>query len=149
MIHEEIKNKIKEAMLAKDELGKRAYRNIASAFTNEVVASGKKPDEMIDDEGALKVLSRLAKQRKDSIDQYTKGGREDLAKEEEAELQIIEKYLPEMMGEDEVRKLAEDKKTEMGIDDPSKKGMLIGALMKDLKGKADGGVVKNVVDSLF
>jgi len=149
MIHEEIKEKIKEAMLARDEVGKKTFRNIVSAFTNEVVANGKKPDEMLSDDEALVVLTRLAKQRKDSIEQFTKGGRADLAKDEQAELEIIEKYLPKMMDGAEVQKLAEAKKAELGIDDPSKAGILMGALMKELKGKADGGVVKEAVDSLF
>lgn len=149
MIHEEIKNKIKESLKARDEVGKRAYRNIASAFTTEVVAKGRKPDERLSDEEAIAVLTRLAKQRRDSIEQYQKGGREDLAGEERAELEIIEKYLPEMMKADEIKELAVAKKVKLGLTDPSKKGMLMGALMKDLQGRADGGDVKAVVDSLF
>ncbi len=149
MLHENIKNGIKEAMLAKDEVRLKTMRGMYSAFTNELVAKGKKPNDILGDEEALAVIARLAKQRKDSILQFQKGGREDLVKEEQAELSILENYLPKMMSKEEVQKIATAKKAELGIEDPSKKGMLMSSLMKDLKGKADGGVVKDVVDGLF
>ena len=70
-------------------------------------------------------------------------------KEETAQLQILETYLPELMDKSEVEKVAKIKKEKLGISDATKKGVLMSALMKDLKGKADGSVVKEVVDSLF
>jgi len=72
-----------------------------------------------------------------------------LVKREEMELAILEKYLPQMMPKDEVQKIAQAKKEELGISDPKEKGKLMAALMKDLKGKADGMTVKEAVDSLF
>ncbi len=149
MLHEQIKNKIKEAMMAKDAVLLKTLRGMVAAFMNEVMAKGKKPNEMLTDEEVIVVITRLAKQRKDSIEQFKKGNREDLVKEEEAELAILETYLPKLMDKAEVEKLAIIKKEELGITDPTKKGMLMSALMKDLKGKADGSVVKEVVDALF
>jgi uncharacterized protein YqeY len=149
MLHEDIKNGIKEAMMSKDEIRLKTLRGMSAAFTNELVAKGKKPSDMLTDEEALTVITRLAKQRKDSIEQFTKGGRNDLVAEEQAELAILETYLPKMMDAAEVEKLARAKKDELGITDPAKKGMLMSALMKDLKGKADGAVVKSAVDGLF
>jgi len=149
MLHEQIKSGIKEAMMAKDALRLKAFRAMSAAFTNELVAKNKKPQDMLTDEEAIAVIARLAKQRKDSIDQFTKGGRVDLVKEEQAELSILETYLPKMMEKSEVEKIAKAKKAELGITDAGKKGMLMSALMKDLKGKADGGTVKEAVDSLF
>lgn len=149
MLHEQIKSGIKEAMMAKDALRLKAFRAMSAAFTNELVAKGKKPQEMLSDDEAVSVIARLAKQRKDSIEQFKKGNREDLVKEEEAELGVLETYLPKMMDRSEVEKIALAKKEELGITDATKKGMLMSALMKDLKGKADGSVVKEVVDSLF
>ena len=149
MLHEQIKNGIKEAMLAKDALRLKAFRAMSAAFTNELVAKNKKPQDTLKDEEAIAVIARLAKQRKDSIEQFKKGNREDLVKEEEAELAILETYLPKMMDKDEVEKFAKAKKEEMGIVDATKKGMLMSALMKELKGKADGALVKAVVDSFF
>ncbi len=149
MLQEEIKNKIKEAMMAKDTVSLETYRGMSSAFTNELIAKNRKPNEILEDADALAVITRLSKQRKDSIEQFTKGGREDLVKEEEAQLKILETYLPKLMDKSEVEKIAIAKKEELGITDPTKKGMLMSALMKDLKGKADGTVVKEAVDSLF
>jgi uncharacterized protein YqeY len=101
------------------------------------------------DEEALAVVKRLVKQRKDSIEQFKKGNREDLVKVEEAELKILEVYLPQMMSKDEILKIAQKKKVELGITDKTKSNMLMSGLMKDLKGKADGADVKAVVEQLF
>ena len=149
MLHEQIKNNIKEAMMAKDTVRLETYRGMLAAFTNELVAKNRKPNEILGDEEAVAVITKLSKQRKDSIEQYTKGNRDDLVKEETAQLQILETYLPKMMDKSEVEKIAKAKKEELNITDATKKGVLMSALMKDLKGKADGSVVKEVVDSLF
>jgi len=149
MLHEQIKNGIKEAMMAHDTVRLETLRGMSAAFTNELVAKGKKPNEMLADEEALAVITRLAKQRKDSIEQFKAGNREDLVKEEQAQLVILETYLPALMDKGEVEKIAKAKKEELGITDAIKKGMLMSALMKDLKGKAGGAVVKIVVDGLF
>jgi len=149
MLHEQIKNGIKKAMMARDALHLKAFRAMSCAFTNELMAKNKKPQDILTDEEALVVISKLAKQRKDSIEQFKKGNREDLVKEEEAELSILETYLPKLMDKYEVEKIAKTKKEELGITDVAKKGMLMSVLMKDLKGKADGMTVKEVVDSLF
>ncbi len=145
----DLKTQLKEAMMAKDAVRLTVIRGIMSGITNELVATGKTPQSEIDDEGVLALIRRGVKQRKDSIEQFTAGGRPELAESEQAELSILETYLPQMMSRDEIRPLAEAKKAELGIDDKSKLGMLTGALMKDLKGKADGSDVKEVVESLF
>lgn len=149
MLHEQIKGKIKEAMLTKNALQLKALRAMVSASTNELISKNKKPNEFLSDEEVLCVITKLAKQRKDSIDQFRKGNREDLVKEEQDELDIFETYLPKMMGKSEVEKIALSKKIELNINDVKEKGKLMSALMKDLKGKADGMIVKEVVDSLF
>ncbi len=149
MLQEKIKNSIKEAMMAHDAVKLETLRAMSAAFTNELVAKNRKPSDALPDDEALAVIARLAKQRKDSMEQFRKGGREDLVKEEQSQLAILETYLPKMMDRAEVEALALAKKNELGITDPSKKGMLMSALMKDLKGKADGTTVKEAVDSLF
>lgn len=149
MLHEQIKNSIKEAMMAKDAIRLETLRAMLSGFTNELVGKGKKPNEMLADQEALEVIARLAKQRRDSIEQFKKGGREDLVKVEESQLAILETYLPKLMDKSEIQKIAEVKKTELQITDATKKGLLMSAIMKDLKGKADGALVKEVVDALF
>ena len=149
MLHEQIKNSIKEAILAKNTVLLETLRSMVAGFTNELVAKNRKPNEMLTDEEAIAVITRLSKQRKDSIEQFKKGNREDLVKEEEAQLAILETYLPKLMERSEIEKIAKGKKEELGITNATQKGMLISTLMKDLKGKADGGVVKEVVDTLF
>jgi uncharacterized protein YqeY len=148
-LHEQIKSGIKEAMMAKDSVRLETYRNMLASFTNELVSKNRKPNEILTDEEAIIVITRLSKQRRDSIEQFTKGNREDLVKKEQAELAILQTYLPKLLDKVEVEKIALAKKNELGISDETKKGMLMSALMKDLKGKADGAVVKEAVDSLF
>ncbi|KKP77537.1 MAG: hypothetical protein UR77_C0021G0015 [Candidatus Nomurabacteria bacterium GW2011_GWC2_35_35] len=149
MLHEQIKNNIKEAMLAKNTVLLETLRSMVASFTNELVAKNRKPNEILSDPDALTVINRLAKQRKDSIEQYKKGNRQDLVDEEEAQLAILETYLPKLMEKSEIEKIAKNKKEELGITDSTKKGMLMQALMKELKGKADGGIVKEAVDIKF
>jgi uncharacterized protein YqeY len=144
-----IRESIKKAMVAKEETRLLVLRGLLSAFTNELVAKGKKPSEELLDEDALAVIRRQVKQRKDSIEQFTAGKRKDLADNEEAELKILEVYLPQMMNREDVKRVVDAKVIEMGPPDKSKMGMLMGSVMKELKGKADGTVVKEVVEELF
>lgn len=148
-LHETLKEHLKESMKAKDEVRLRTVRSMLTAFTNELVATGKKPQDFLDDEKALAVVSRLAKQRKDSIEQFEKGNRQDLAEVEKAELAVLSTYLPTLMSQEEIRPIVEAKIAELGITDKSKMGMLLGAVMKDLKGKADGADVKTVVENIL
>ncbi len=146
-IHQTIKDGIKDAMIKKDEVRLTTLRSIQAAFTNEMLAKKIQGTE-ISDENALDVIRRLVKQRKDSIEQFTKGGRQDLAKNEEAEMKILEVFLPQMMSKDEVKKVVEAKIAEAGTVDKTKMGQFMGSVMKDLKGKADGTVVKEVIEEL-
>lgn len=149
MIQEKIKDDMKKAMIAKDETRVLVLRGLMAAFTNELVSKMKKPNEPLADAEAVAVIQRAIKQRKDSIDQFKKGGRNDLVKSEEKELKIIEEYSPKMMDKKDIKVVALKKKEEMKITDKSKAGMLMGTVMKELKGKADGADVKEVVESLF
>ena len=149
MLHQQLKDELKEALRSKDAEKLTVLRGLLSAFTNENVAKKRKPDEMLSDDEALSVMTRASKQRKDSIQQFRAGGREDLVAKEQAELKIIESYLPTQMNEDEIRAFAEHKKIEWNMTETTQKNQFMGMLMKELKGKADGTVVKAVVDSLF
>ena len=148
-LHEQIKAALKPAMMAKDTVRMSVIRGMMAAFTNELVATGGMPQDTLSDDGVLKVIKRLANQRKDSIQQFTDGGRPELADGEKAELAILESYLPTLMSQEAIRPIAEAKKAELGITDKAKAGQLTGAVMKELAGKADGNDVKAVVDSLF
>lgn len=146
---ETIKESMKQAMRDKDTVRLTVLRGIISNFTNELVATGKTPQDPVSDELAMTVIKRAAKQRKDAIEQFTAGGRADLAESEQAELEIVNAFLPTLMSREEITAIAEAKKAELGVTDKAGAGKLVGALMRDLNGKADGGDVKAVVDSLF
>ena len=135
-------------MKAKDEVRLMVLRGLTAAFTNELVATNRKPTDPLPDEDALNVIRRMVKQRKDSIEQFRKGGREDLVSREEAEQKILETYLPQMMSREEIEPIVKAKIAEMQAD-KSKAGILMGAVMSELKGKADGKMVKDVVESLL
>lgn len=149
MLHEDIKASLKDALKAKEAVRLRTIRSMLTAFTNEAVATGGTPQTLLEDEKVLAVIKRLAKQRKESILQYEAADRPELAEPEKDELVVLESYLPQTMSQDEIRPIAEAKKAELGIEDKSKMGQLMGAIIKELAGKADGGDVKAVVESLF
>ena len=148
-IHESIKTGIPEAMKARDETRLRTLRSLSTAMTNEVVAKKRKPDELLTDDEALAVLKRAANQRKDSIEQFEKGGRPELVEPEKAELAIIESYLPAQMSAEEIEAVVKAKMSELGVTSKAEAGKFIGVLMKDLNGRADGATVKAAVDSLL
>jgi uncharacterized protein YqeY len=147
-IQQNMRDGIKAAMIAKDAVKLTVLRGLVSAFTNDLVARGKTPQEEIADADALSVIKKAVKQRKDSIEQFTAGGRLDLVESEKAELAILETFLPKMMSKEEIKKVAEAKKAELNIDKAGM-GKFTGLLMKEFKGKADGMDVKEVVESLF
>jgi uncharacterized protein YqeY len=148
-IHEQIKAGIPEALKARDEVRLRTYRSLSAAMTNEVVAKKRKPDEFLTDEEALAVIKRAANQRKDSIQQFEAAGRNELAAPEKEELAVLESLLPTQMTREEIEVVAKAKLAETGPIDKSGMGKFMGALMQELKGRADGGDVKAVVDSLL
>ncbi|MCK4918550.1 MAG: GatB/YqeY domain-containing protein [Candidatus Pacebacteria bacterium] len=151
-IEQQIREELKEAMKNKEETRLLVLRSLLSGFTNELVASGKTPQDEVEDSLALNVIKKAVKQRKDSVEQFKKGGREDLVKIEEAELNILEKYLPEMLSKDKIKEIAEAKKLETGVNDKLKIGILIGAVMGEIKNmgeEADGSIVKKIIEDLF
>ncbi|KKT39671.1 MAG: hypothetical protein UW30_C0029G0002 [Candidatus Giovannonibacteria bacterium GW2011_GWA2_44_13b] len=148
-IHETLKHSIPDALRAHDETRLRTLRSLVTAMTNEVVAKKRKPDEYLNDDEAITVLKRAANQRKDSIEQFEKGGRPELAEPEKQELAIIESYLPSMMSREEIAVIAKAKMAELGVSSKADAGKFTGALMKELKGKVDGADVKAVVDTLL
>ncbi len=148
-IHQGIKAGIPDAMRAKDAVRLQTLRSLVSAMTNEVVAKKRKPDEFLTDEEALVVIKRAANQRKDSIQQYDAGGRPELSAPEKLELAIIESMLPELMSREEIEVIVKEKMVLMGVSSKAEAGKFTGALMQELKGKAEGSLVKEVVDSLL
>jgi uncharacterized protein YqeY len=149
MLQTDLKEMMKDAMRAKDATKLAVVRGLISACTNEAVAKGKGPDGVLSEDEVMTVVLRASKQRKDSIQQFTDGGRPELADNEKVELAILETMLPAQMSRDEIEAAAKQKAAEMGVADKTGANKLMGMLMKDLKGKADGTIVKEVVDNLF
>ena len=137
------------AMKEKNQVKLDTLRGLLAGFTNELVANKRQSTEALPDDMAVAVIRREVKKRKEAADAFTKGGRAESAAKEEAERAILEAYLPEMMSEEEVRAAVLKKKDELGVTDKKDAGMLMGRVMKELQGKADGAIVKAVVDSLF
>src|SRR3990167_5358277 len=132
-LHQGIKSQLVGAMKAKDTLRLNVIRGLLASFTNEAIAKRRKPDEELTDDEVLIVISRAVKQRKDSIEQFEKGGRKDLAEAEKSELAILEKYLPVQMSRDAIAAYVKSKP----LPPISEKNKFMGMIMKELKGKAD------------
>ena len=149
MTQAELKEAIKTAMKARETVKLNVLRGISAMVTNDLVAKGRGPEGTLTEDEMLTLITRASKQRKDSIQQFEAGGRPELAVAEKEELAIIETLLPAQMSQDEIVAAAKAKAAEMGVMDKSGANKLMGMLMKDLKGKADGTAVKAVVDSMF
>ncbi len=149
MITQQIRSEIPAAMKARDSVKLDTLRGAVTAFTNELVAKGRKPTEELTDAEAVAVLKRLSKQRKDAIEQFEKGGRPELAEKESQELKIIEAYVPQGASREDIERVAKAKKDELGVTDVSGIGKLTGAVMKEFGGTADGNDVKEAVAALF
>lgn len=143
MMHQSIKAQLIEAMRAKDAVRLDVLRGLLSSFSNELIAKGSS-EPFLDDTSVLALIKKSVKQHKDSIDQFTKGGRMDLVEKEVAELKHLEAYLPAAMSKEEILKIATRLKATV-----TDKGKLIGMVMKESKGQADGNDVKAIVESLF
>jgi uncharacterized protein YqeY len=131
----------KQAMKDGDKLKVSTIRMVFAGVKNEEIA---KRSELTEEE-FLTVLAREARQRKESIEEFGKGGRQDLVEKEERELSIIESYLPEQLSEDEVRDMIDRTIQEVGATSAGDLGKVMGKLMPLLKGKADGKKVNQMV----
>lgn len=142
-----INGAIKTAMLAKAEAELRALRAIKAAVLLAKTAEGSSGELSEADE--QKLLQKLAKQRKDSLDIFRQQNRPDLAVKEEEELAVIERYLPKQMSEDEIRAALKEIIASVGAASPADMGKVMGAATKQLAGKADGKVISALVKELL
>jgi uncharacterized protein YqeY len=141
----QLNNDLKAAMRAGDKEKRDVLRLLLAAIKQLEVDS----QMTLDDTAVSDVLNKQAKQRRESIADYTKAGRQELAAGEEAELRIIESYLPQMMSREEIHDLAAQTIAEVGADSPKDMGRVMGRLMPQVKGKADGRIVNEVVRELL
>lgn len=144
-IKETILSDLKKAMKAKDADRLRVLRSLKSKLLEKEISIRSGGEGDITDEQAIEVLMKAAKQRRESIDQFEKGGREDLAATEKEELEVIESYLPKMMDDEEIRKEVKAFIDQTGASGLADMGKVMGAMMGRLKGKADGSDVSRIV----
>lgn len=133
---------MKTSMKAGDAARTGVLRLLRGALKNEEINAG---HVALDESGAMKVLQREAKQRRDSIEAYRAAGRQDLLAQEELELGIIASYLPEAMSETELASVVDEVITELGATDAKSMGQVMGAVMARVGAKADGGAVSRLV----
>lgn len=146
-LEQKINEGIKAAMLAKNEPELRGLRAIKAAVLLARTAEGGKGDLTPADESRL--LQKLVKQRKDSLEIFRQQRREDLAKKEEEEIAVIERFLPEQMGEKELKEVLQQIIAETGASSPADLGKVMGAATKQLAGKADGKAISAMVKELL
>jgi len=142
-----IMEQLKTAMKAKDEVALRTLRAIKAAILVEKTAEGAKSELSEADE--MKMLQKMAKQRRDSLDIFTTQGRADLAIKEEEELRVIEGFLPKQLSEEELRAELQKVIAESGASSPGDMGKVMGAATKALAGRADGKAVSAMVKELL
>ena len=146
ILKDRISQDLKDAMKSGDKVRLQTIRSIrASILEFEKSGSGKE----MNSEGEIALLTTAAKKRKESIEQFTKGGREDLAKTEETELQIILTYLPEQLSAEDIEKEVIKISEKVGAVSKADFGKLMGAAAKELKGKADGREIKEIVEKVL
>jgi uncharacterized protein YqeY len=136
---------LKQAMRQGDERRKSTIRLVRAAITNTEIERG----EELGDDGVLAIIARQAKQRRESVTEFAKAGRRDLVDQEEEELQILLSYLPAQMSRDEIEVAAQQVIAEVGATSRAQMGEVMRRLMSQLKGKADGGLVNQVVREIL
>lgn len=141
-----VMEQMKDAMRAKDEAALRTLRAIKAAILLEKTSGS---GAEITEADELKMLQKMAKQRKDSLDIFTQQNREDLAAKEKEELAIIEKFLPQQMSAEELKTTLQNIIAEVGASSPADMGKVMGAATKQLAGKADGKAISETVKQLL
>ncbi|MDO7745158.1 MAG: GatB/YqeY domain-containing protein [Pedobacter sp.] len=143
MVSTTIDQKIKEAMLAKDQAKLRGFRAIKAALL--LARTEKGSSEEIDEEAELKILQRLIKQRKESSDIYKQQGRADLAVIEDEEIEVISQFMPQQMSKEEIEAVIANIITSSGASSVKDMGKVMGLANKELAGKADGKLIAEIV----
>ncbi len=144
-LQERLQEDLRDAMRQKDELRRTTLRMIRAAIQNEEIALQKQ----LDDAGVLKILATQVRQHQESITEFQRGKRLDLVEKEEAELAIIRHYMPRQASQEEITQMARDIIAKVGARGPTDMGKVMGQLMPQLRGKADGSQVSQVVAQLL
>ena len=152
-LKEKIQKDLAESVKGKEELKTSVLRMLTAAILNKAkekrYKSGEEKEAELNDEEIIEVIASEVKKRKEAAEEYEKGGRNDLAEKEKKELQILQKYLPEQLSEEEIKKLAKEAIEKIGAKDPKDMGRVMSGLMPQVKGKADGALVSKIVKELL
>ena len=146
-LFDQVSNDIKEAMKAKDKVRLETLRNIKKFFIEAKTAPG--ANDTLDDADAMKILAKLAKQGKETANLYNEQGREDLAADETAQVEVIESYLPKQMSAEEIEAAIKQIIEQVGATSVKEMGKVMGVASKQLAGKADGRAISEVVKRLL
>ena len=144
-LKDKLQEDLKQAIRDKDETQKTTLRLALAAIKNAEIDKGRE----LDDKELIAVISQQAKQRRESIAEFAKGGRQDLVAQEEEELKILIEYLPPQLSEEEIRARASEVIEQVKATTPAQMGEVMRMLMPELKGKADGRVVNRIVRELL
>jgi len=147
-LKDQINQDMKAAMREKDQGTLRAIRAIKAAILNAEVAEGRNGEPLTDKE-EIQLLSKQAKQRRDSMTQYKENGRDELAEKEAEELAVIERYLPQQLSEAEIEAKLKEIIAQVGASTPNDMGKVMGVASKTMAGQADGKVMSGMVRRLL
>jgi uncharacterized protein YqeY len=145
-IVDDVTSQMKDAMRAKDTLRLATLRSMRTAFLNEMKKDG---SDSVSDAVCETLLRKLEKQRKESIEAFSKGGREEMAEAERAELAVIQEFLPQLADEAQTRAWVEAAIADTGASGPKEMGKVMGALMKAHKADLDGNLARGIVQELL
>ncbi|MEK7573091.1 MAG: GatB/YqeY domain-containing protein [Patescibacteria group bacterium] len=151
MTKKDLQEELKQSMLARNELKTSVLRMLLSAIKyyeiQKAVPAGRQGGAGYEatEEDVMNSIQKEAKQRRDSIEEFKKAERQELADKEQKELELLQKYLPEQLSEEEIKKFVEEAISATGASSMSDMGKLMGALMPKIKGKADGNLVSKIV----
>lgn len=146
-LKDQIETELITALKAGDALRKETLRMLKAEILREAVAGAQRHE--VNDAEIVKIVKKMIKQRVDAAEQFTNGGRTESAEKEQAEIEILEKYLPAQISEEKLVEIITAKKAELGITDKTKMGPLIGAVLREVGDAADGGKVKELVAKSF
>ena len=146
-LFDQVSSDIRSAMKARDKVRLEALRNIKKYFIEAKTAPG--ANDTMEDDAAMKILQKLAKQGEESADTYTKAGRQELADAELAQVAVIKEYLPQPLTEEEVEAQVKDIIAQTGATDMKAMGQVMGLATKQMAGKADGKVISAIVRKLL
>lgn len=147
MLFDQISNDIKGAMIAKDKVRLATLRNIKKYFLEAKTAPG--ANDTLTDDAAMKILQKLAKQGKESAATYVQQNRQDLADDELAQVAVIEEYLPKPLTEAEIEATVKEVIAQTGATSIKEMGKVMGIASKQMAGKAEGGVISQIVKKLL